>query len=263
MFKLDRFSSRQIRNAKHWGMELLVVTAGVLLALLSQAWFEGKREQARVQSAELAIRDELRHNLGTLAIISSLNQCHFEQIMHIRSQLLSGDSAWPGIPPDPAFGPLERAEADYPFLMLPLYEVKTEVWDAALQSDVLNPMDRERFNLYVNAYSVIRMFDRAEDRMQAAQQEISGLEYPARLSDDMRIEAQRDLNALGGGRGILSRLSEYIKVIEPLELESSEDLEEMFVIWGSVMDSEETIGACYKPPSNPLTDPADQTQTGG
>ena len=57
MALLRRLTTDQRRTVAHWGMELVVVVAGVLIALWLQAWAEHRREVRDMAAAEAAIHD--------------------------------------------------------------------------------------------------------------------------------------------------------------------------------------------------------------
>ncbi len=97
---LRRLSGEQKRTAAHWAMELVIVIAGVLIALWVQQWAELRRANAEMAAAEQAIREEVRYNLTTLLWRDAIAQCHIERAQLLKSMLLAGNSRWPGITDD-------------------------------------------------------------------------------------------------------------------------------------------------------------------
>ena len=89
---LRRLTADQQRNVRHWGMEFVVVVAGVLLALWLQQWGERRHAMQDMAVAEDAIHDELRETLKNLIWREAIGQCHVDRAELLKSMLLADGS---------------------------------------------------------------------------------------------------------------------------------------------------------------------------
>jgi|GEM_PF-4735057 len=231
---------------RHWGMELLVVMAGVLLALAAQSWFEGRKEARMLAINERAVRDEMRYNLGTSVVHASLGSCKESAVAAYRQAVLAAGETWPGLLEAAGQG-IGTGGSFYP---LPLYSFRTEAWDAALASGTLDAMDREQFNDYLDAYTVIRILAAWEEREGAARDGLSGLLYPGTMTPEIRLDALRDLDALDRNLQLRSRMA-LLESFAPLELENDAELDAMLVTWRQVL-REDGFEGCGAAVVNPL-----------
>ena len=63
MIAMRRLGKNEVKSLRHWGMELVVVVAGVLIALGLQQWADRRGRLAEMASAEEAIHREVRATL--------------------------------------------------------------------------------------------------------------------------------------------------------------------------------------------------------
>lgn len=104
-----RLAPGTIGRVGHWGMELLVVAVGVLLALWAQAWFEGRKE-AETHRDTIAQMDALiRRILAQTAARVSADACSRARIAELDEALRSTTGRWsaralPNIPDSMAVG---------------------------------------------------------------------------------------------------------------------------------------------------------------
>src|SRR5689334_17641870 len=91
---LRRVSDEHRRSIAHWAMELLIVVAGVLIALWLQQWDERRRALEGMRSAETAVHDEVRATLESLIWREAIRSCHRERAQLLYSRLLDGNSRW-------------------------------------------------------------------------------------------------------------------------------------------------------------------------
>ena len=92
------FGPESMRRVRHWGMELVVVVVGVLLALWAQAWFESRRE-GQVHRETIDEMDALvgRALVQTAARVSS-GECSRRRIAELNAALSASDGRWTGMP---------------------------------------------------------------------------------------------------------------------------------------------------------------------
>src|SRR5687767_7321513 len=100
MSLLRRLTGEQKRTVAHWGMELVVVIGGVLIALWVQQWADHRRATEDMAAAEEAIHAEARTALTLLIWREAISKCHIERAEKLKSMLLAGGSDWPGITED-------------------------------------------------------------------------------------------------------------------------------------------------------------------
>lgn len=93
-----RPGARAARNLRHWGTELAIVAAGVLLALWAQAWFEG-RKASDIRLETIAQMDALfgRALVQTSARVAS-SQCAINRIAALDSALRESNGQWRAMP---------------------------------------------------------------------------------------------------------------------------------------------------------------------
>jgi hypothetical protein len=98
MFEGLRPGARASRNLRHWGTELAIVAAGVLLALWAQAWFEG-RQESDIHRETVAQMDGLfgRALVQTSARVAS-SQCAIDRIAALDNALRASDGQWRAMP---------------------------------------------------------------------------------------------------------------------------------------------------------------------
>jgi hypothetical protein len=91
MFK--RFGEHR-RNIAHWGMELVIVVTGVLIALGAQQWAENRSSEAKAKAAEARIKLEAQANLMQGIHRIALRECLRERLAVLADGLQSGRSDW-------------------------------------------------------------------------------------------------------------------------------------------------------------------------
>jgi hypothetical protein len=82
----------------------------------------------------------------------------------------------------------------------PLDTFTDGAWKAALATGALEPMDRKRFALLVNAYDQIEWLRDTRDRETAAAEKLAALTFPMHLTPEMRSEMLQGLYVLDRSR---------------------------------------------------------------
>src|SRR3982751_1686185 len=150
MALLRTLTSDERRTIGHWAMELVVVVAGVLIALWLQGWAEHRRAIQDMAVAEDAIHDEIRQSLFNLIWRDAISLCHIERAQLLKSMLLAGQSQWPGVTENAlvdrnmtqATGVTSVVQGVY---QRPYEGFSTAAWTSALTTGALAPMNREPF----------------------------------------------------------------------------------------------------------------------
>ena len=97
MALLRKLTGDQKRTVAHWAMELVIVVAGVLIALGVQQWSDDRHAHRDMVAAEAAIHDEIRQTLTGLIWRGVVSRCHFERAERLKTMLLASNGDWPGI----------------------------------------------------------------------------------------------------------------------------------------------------------------------
>jgi hypothetical protein len=204
MALLRKLTSEHQRTIAHWGMELVVVVAGVLIALWLQQWAEHRRALQDMSAAENAIHDEVRAALTTLIWREAINQCHLERARLLKSMLLNGSSRWPGITENALIRNLNEAagvQSVVPGVYQRPYDIlSTAAWNSALTTGALAPMDRKRFDKLVALYSQIEYLNANREREDRAAATLSALSLPQELTPDTRTRMLQALYEVDASR---------------------------------------------------------------
>ena len=222
MALLRRLTGEQKRTVAHWAMELVVVIAGVLIALWVQQWAERRRANADLAAAEQAIHEEVRYNLTTLIWREAIAQCHLERAQLLKSMLLAGDSNWPGITEDTLLHNTISEAAGIQTIVPGVYQrpyddISRSAWESALATGALAPMDRKRFGQLVALYNQFEFLKLNRDREDAAAAALSALSLPQVLTPDSRtrmlealyrVDTARFMFRLNGADDVAGQMKE-------------------------------------------------------
>ena len=209
MALLRKLTDGQRRTIGHWAMELVVVVAGVLIALWLQEWVANRRAVQDMVAAEDAIHDEVRTALTTLIWREAISRCHLERAQLLKSMLLKGGNHWPGITENTLIrNQLSEAtgvQTVVPGVYARPYEIlSTAAWNSALTTGALAPMDRKRFDQLVALYSQIEFLKRNSDREDRAAATLSALSLPQELTPESRTRMLQALYEIDTSRFMFS-----------------------------------------------------------
>jgi hypothetical protein len=201
---LRKLTSDHSRNIGHWAMELVVVIAGVLIALWLQAWAEHRRAVHDMTAAEDAIHDEVRAALTTLIWREAISQCHVDRAQLLKAMLLEGNNRWPGITENALILNLNEASGVQSVVpgvyQRPFDILSTAAWNSALTTGALAPMDRKRFDKLVALYNQIEFLNANRDREDHAAATLSALSLPQELTPDTRTRMFQALYEVDASR---------------------------------------------------------------
>lgn len=144
------------RAIAHWAMELLVVAAGVLIALSAQQWAEGRSSQRSAAAAEEAMALEIENSLLASAELVRLDRCWEVQFLALQQAIVSGDRLSAGriVGGSSIFGS-GRLWADNAF-------------QATLTAQVSDRLGSEKLKRYSQVYDMIRKARVAQEERQQA-----------------------------------------------------------------------------------------------
>ena len=182
---------RLLRFAGHWGMELLVVSVGVLVALWAQQWAEDRSWRDKAAVSNRAMNLELARAAGVFderALVQPCLDKRLEELDRlVRAARLSG--SLPDIRKVP---------------MPPARPLAVAAWEDAVASGTLSRLDQKRrFMLSVN-YPLIRDYPRYQTEEAALWATLRIIEaVPGRASDEMLTQAAMAIAKLRWGSRIL------------------------------------------------------------
>jgi hypothetical protein len=136
----------------HWAMELLIVVAGVLIALGAQQWAQDRASKQGAARAEARIREELATNvlLGVERI--TLNNCIKQRLSRLANELTASRREWSDfhVPEDKVSQTAFRE----------IYRVPSRVWvsteyNGSLSNGHLASLAPERATQLANAYAQV------------------------------------------------------------------------------------------------------------
>ena len=175
----------------HWGMELIVVVVGVLLALWAQQWAEGRAERERMNLALDAVHTEARDNMALLMFKQSLDRCLIERETLIRDGLLAPRDDWPGITENAivyeVVGPLKQNPV-HGVMARQGDPLKTAAFRSALTTGALTPLERERLDDLNALYAMFDQINAEEDKGDRSIRTLAALAHPIRLTPEIRAE---------------------------------------------------------------------------
>jgi hypothetical protein len=202
---LQNLTADQKRTVGHWLMELVIVVAGVLIALWLQQWGERRQAQQNMAAAEAAIHDELLETLKSLIWREAISRCHIDRTKLLRSALIGTSSDWPGLKENTLWsvapkGPFGTEVIIPSVYWRPLDAFTDGAWKSALATGALEPMDRKRFSLLVNAYDQVQLLRDTRDRETAAAEKLAALTFPTHLTPEIRSEMLQGLYVVDRSR---------------------------------------------------------------
>jgi len=205
MALLRRLSVEQKRNVGHWAMELVIVVAGVLIAMWLQQWVEQRRSLATMHSAEDAIHDEVRETLKSLIWREAIRQCHLDRANELKAALTGIRDDWPGLDegtltvtnPAGRFGSALVVPSIY---TRPADTFTDSAWNSALSTGALASMDRKRFGKLVSIYDQIHLLQRIADYEDSGASKLSAMAFSMKLTPEIRSEMLQGLYDLDRSR---------------------------------------------------------------
>lgn len=190
---LRRLSDDRKRSVGHWTMELLIVVAGVLIALWLQQWVEQRRAIAAMHNAEDAIHDEVRAALESVVWRQAISQCHLDRANLLKAGLTGTSDQWPGLTESALVVGKPAGRLSAPVTVPGVYNrpydtFTTSAWTSALATGALEPMDRKRFGQLVAIYDEIQLLLRNRELEDRAATQLAPLAFPIRLTSEIRAE---------------------------------------------------------------------------
>jgi hypothetical protein len=264
MSLLRRLNDGQRRSILHWAMELVVVVAGVLIALWLQQWVEQRRAVATMHTAEGAIHDEIREALEAMIWRQAISQCHFDRANRLKTALTNGDDHWPGIDENTLVASKPGGRYGAPTVFPSVYQrpvdsLTDSAWNSALTTGALAPMDRDRFGKLVAIYDQIRLLRENREIEDRAATRLSPLGFPMRLTPEARIAFLQALYDIDRTRFAFSAFGSSVLAEQMRELGWNDKAEiDQWLAAEAAEDRKNSLAwlPCVAQPKNPFDAPA-------
>lgn len=223
MALLRKLTGEQRRTVAHWAMELLIVVAGVLIALWLQQWGERRRAIADMKAAEDAIHDEVRATMIALIWRQAISKCHFDRAALLRNMLMKTGDQWPGLDENALSHSSIRDVTGVTTAVPSVYQrpadsYATAAWDSALATGALAPMDRARFAKLVQLYDQVQLLAETRALEDRAAATLSALALPQQITPDTRTRMLQALYEIDRSRFVfdLAAQSEFVEGMREL-----------------------------------------------
>lgn len=250
---LKRFREHR-RAIVHWTMELVIVVAGVLIALTAQQWAQARSSKARADAAEARIRVELANDLYLSAERIALHQCLKQRLATLVEGLSSANKDWSTLlMDDPKSSGLRAFKR--------LYRVPSRVWQfdeyrGNLTGGALDSLSPERraglASLYAQ-FEKARDFNVEEGRLAT---ELGALQYGTPFSGPERnalIATLMRLDHLNGLMVLIARQTgegyRDLYRLTPEEIAADKP-----IWWASFAELRAIYGNCVDPQAVALLD---------
>lgn len=261
MFWFTRLTAERKRTIGHWLMELVIVVAGVLIALWLQQWGEGRKANADMKAAEASVHEEARGSLENLLWRQAINQCHLDRAGLLKRMLLSGSGRWPGLKENTLLREDIGQATGVQLVMPGVYARPNETytraaWTSALATGALAPMDRDRFAKIAALYAQIEYLSVIHDHEDRAASVLSALTVPQDMTADTRTRMLQALYEIDASRFMyMYVLPQYVEAMDELGWDDRSEIDR-FIREDEEFSLKQRIKwrPCVKPMTNPFRD---------
>ena len=184
-----------MRSIRHWAIELAVVVVGVLLALWTAEWAEGRRE-GRLQAQRVANMDHaIRDIAATAAAAKGSYECEDSRLADLKAGLDRHGLDWPG--PPATSGPDLTANLIFPLpINVGTSPISLAPFEAAEANGTLGTLSAEESAYYQTRQREVGFMNDAHDMSVDAMIELAILSEPRRLSRQEWDDARQALATL-------------------------------------------------------------------
>lgn len=173
---------KQLHGIRAFLGEVGVIVVGIVIALGLEQTVEWATWHAQAQRTEKALQAELKTNFLYAYERRLLVTCVNDRIAFLRDRLLEPGPHWAGV----AFGSIDNRFYEKPpmppIFLVPFRPRRTEAWQAALASGVLNHMPGERVAIYARMYDQIAMLKQTQDAEISALHQMGGIAFDRELT---------------------------------------------------------------------------------
>lgn len=231
----------------HWAMELIVVFAGVVIALTAQSWAEDRSSKLRAEAAEVRIGDELGFNIRNSLERIALDKCLKQRLATLAEGLSEGRTDWDKMR-------IDERDGRSLFVFDRVYRMPSRVWISSeyrgnLANGALGTLSPERTAALAGAYAQVdyqREINAEEEQLATR---LAILQFGLPVSPPERAELLSALTRLDYLNGLMVLVStqsaEHFRELHSLK---PEDIKRGRKNWpAEVADMRAKYGNCVDP----------------
>ena len=201
MFRLIRLNPPNGWNAVAW--ELVIVVAGVLIALGAQQAVEEFRWRDEVRLTEHALTIEIAESVLHASERQIVSRCLSERLTQLIGKVSSSDGLWSGDPlPLPRRATAVTVAAPAPY-RTPNRPWSDDVWIATQNGGVFSHMPRERVAAFAKVYARMEGLRKINEAEHQVFPELLYLSFDTRLDAAARQRALATLGILDWWNGTI------------------------------------------------------------
>ncbi|KFZ38449.1 hypothetical protein HR45_03160 [Shewanella mangrovi] len=193
------FHIRVSRTLVNWFMDLIVVVVGVLLALWTSEWAQGRHTAERLADVKAALHREMIHNYEIAVEQEAIIPCYANFSHQLQAQLLQSTNMWAGFDSQFSRPDLNATGLTYGIIGVMPQRLETEMWQSVKNNDVLSSMPIKELQKYQQYYMVTAFLNTGIARVEAMRDSLSGLVFPGPLAPQTRTNALRDIANFNNG----------------------------------------------------------------
>jgi hypothetical protein len=165
------------------GVELVVVTLGVLLALAGQQAVQSLNWRADLKDTRASVHEQLSYGAHSAYERMAIGVCERDRLDLLRDRLLASGPAWPGAPLATDNWLQRGAEVAY---RTPVRRWSTSAWEAAVASSAASHMKPAEMTRHAAAHEYLQSARRFNDAEALYVADLSVLARPGPMSEDLR-----------------------------------------------------------------------------
>ena len=184
--------ARQVRSLRNWGIELLIVVVGVLLALWASQWVSDREARKNAEIAAAAMDRDLMFMGHGLMRRFTTQPCIIAALKRLQIAAATPDGGTFVAPP------VAKIDDDNDGLLGTYYPVGTwsypmQAFDRAVATGAFNHMDPERARHYADAYSWVEALARTNKLEGDLEARLSTIAMYDRMDAPSRLALRRDI----------------------------------------------------------------------
>ncbi len=166
--------------------EVGVIVIGIVIALALEQAVEWVHWHGQVKRTEAALQAELKTNMLFAYERRAIDGCVNGRIAFLRDRLLAPGPHWDGVALASYVAGFYKPPAMPAVFQVPFRPRRTEAWQTALASGVLNYVVSERVAFYARLYDQIAMMKQTQEAEIVALHQMGGLAFNRDLSQSER-----------------------------------------------------------------------------
>lgn len=176
----------QMEGLRGFLAEVGIIVLGIVIALALDQAVEWNYWREQANRTEKALQAELKANFVFAYERRVLDTCVNNRIAFLRDKLLEPGAHWEGVALRDSGSGFYRATAMPPVFRVPFRPRRTEAWQTALASGVLNHMPSQRVAIYARIYDQVAMMKQTQDAEITSLHDVGGLAFSRDLTTSDR-----------------------------------------------------------------------------